>query len=79
MLSFADLRTFSNSDERFSRCLECGRSLVLLPDDRRGGVCFDCLTLSVAGPKPCPDCGTVIPAEDRSIGCANCRWYPPPD
>ncbi len=76
MLSFADLRTFEAPDERFSHCLLCGRDLVLLPDDRRGGHCFDCLTLSVASPKPCPDCGAMIPGEDLGVGCANCHWYP---
>jgi hypothetical protein len=79
MLSFADTRTFGSSDERFSHCLFCGKLLVLLPEDRRGGSCFDCLTLSVAGPSPCPDCGAMIPAEERGTGCANCRWYPPAD
>ncbi len=79
MLSFADIRSYETSDERFSRCLLCGRNLVLLPDDRRGGCCFDCLTLSVPTPMPCPECGAMIPGEDRAVGCANCHWYPVPD
>ncbi|HXY46655.1 MAG TPA: hypothetical protein VEK13_02005 [Thermoplasmata archaeon] len=79
MLSFADIRTFGHSDERFSRCLVCGRTLILLPDDRREGCCFDCLTLSIAAPMPCPECGTMIPGEERGVGCSNCRWYPPQD
>ena len=76
MLSFADSRTFGTSDDRFSHCLFCGRSLILLPEDRRGGCCFDCLTLSVAASMACPDCGATISGEDRATGCANCRWYP---
>ncbi len=76
MLSFADARTFAGSDDRFSHCLVCGRDLVLLPEDRRGGCCFDCLTLSVPAPMSCPDCGVTIPGEERGTGCANCRWYP---
>jgi hypothetical protein len=79
MLSFADLRTFESSDDRFSRCQLCGRNLIVLPDDRRGGSCFDCLNLSVASPMPCPDCGTMIPAEDLAIGCSFCKWYPQQD
>lgn len=79
MLSFADIRTFGSSDDRFSHCLFCGKELVVLPDDRRGGCCFDCLTLSVASPVPCPDCGVMIPSEDRAFGCANCKWYPRQD
>ncbi len=76
MLSFADVRSFGQSDERYSHCQFCGRELVLLPEDRRGGACFDCLALSVAAPVPCPECGVTIPGEDRANGCANCRWYP---
>jgi hypothetical protein len=76
MLSFADLRGSQGSDERFSRCLQCGRGIVLLADDRRGGLCFDCLSLSVPEPMACPDCGATIAGEDRGVGCSNCRWYP---
>jgi len=79
MLSFADSRSFGTSDERFSRCVFCGKDLVLLPEDRRGGSCFDCLALAVAPPVPCPDCGTMIPGEDRAVGCSNCKWYPRQD
>ncbi len=76
MLSFSDSRGFDVADERFARCLFCGKDLVLLPDDRRGGKCFDCLTLSFAPSVPCPSCGATIPGEERAVGCANCRWYP---
>ncbi len=76
MLSFADSRGFDSSDERFSHCQFCGRNLVVLPDDRRGGSCFDCLALSVAAPTRCPECGSMIPGEERGTGCANCRWFP---
>jgi hypothetical protein len=76
MLSFADSRSFETLDERFSHCLFCGRTVVILPEDRRGGSCFDCLALSVAAPSPCPECQTLIPGEDRALGCSECGWYP---
>jgi len=79
MLLFSDLRSFSSPEERFSRCLFCGRELVLLPEDRRGGACFDCLALAVAPAAACPECGTVIPGEERALGCPACRWYPSRD
>ncbi len=76
MLSFADSRSFGASDDRFAHCLYCGKSLVVLPEDRREGSCFDCLALSVAAPVPCPECGFSIPGEERASGCPSCRWYP---
>ncbi|HYA57893.1 MAG TPA: hypothetical protein VEH57_05465 [Thermoplasmata archaeon] len=76
MLSFADSRGFDAPDDRWSRCLYCGKELVLLPNDRRGGRCYDCLVLSVAPPSLCPNCGATIPGEDRGSGCSNCRWFP---
>ncbi|HTT73757.1 MAG TPA: hypothetical protein VMG99_06395 [Thermoplasmata archaeon] len=76
MLSFSDSRGFPSPDERYGSCLYCGRGIVLLPDDRRRGSCFDCLSLSVPAPVPCPDCGATIPGEERAVGCANCGWYP---
>jgi len=76
MLSFADSRSFDLPDERFSRCIFCGKELVLLPDDRRGGACFDCLALSVRPAAACPSCGSMIPGDERGVGCANCHWYP---
>jgi len=76
MLSFGDIRTFEASDERFSHCLYCGRLIAVLPDDCRGGSCFDCLALSVPPPVPCPECSARIPGEDRALGCSQCGWYP---
>jgi hypothetical protein len=76
MLYFSDSRGFEASEEREAHCLFCGRDLVLLPDDRRHGSCFDCLSLSVPADVPCPDCGAVMPGEARSTGCAACGWYP---
>ena len=76
MLSFADSRIFEPSEDRFSHCLFCGKGLVLLPDDRRQGSCFDCLALSVPGPVPCPECRAEIPGDERGVGCASCGWYP---
>ena len=46
MLLFADQRSFPSSDERFQHCTGCGKDLVVLPNDRRGGSCYDCLSLS---------------------------------
>jgi hypothetical protein len=76
MLSFADSRSFDLPEDRLSRCLFCGKDLVVLPDDRRGGACFDCLALSVRPPALCPSCGITIPGEERALGCASCGWYP---
>jgi hypothetical protein len=79
MLLFSDLRDFASEEERFSRCRFCGREIVLLPDDRRRGACFDCLALSVPAPGSCPSCGAMIPGEERALGCPECRWYPARD
>jgi hypothetical protein len=76
MLYFADTRVFETSEEGPSHCLFCGKDLVLLPDDRRQGSCFDCLALSLPAAAPCPACQSVIPAEERSTGCSACGWYP---
>jgi hypothetical protein len=76
MLSFADNRGFPSSDERYARCLFCGKEMVVLPNDRRAGSCFDCLSLSVPVARPCPGCGSFIPGEERAVGCSACGWYP---
>jgi hypothetical protein len=76
MLSFSDVREVGTRDERLSRCLYCGRTLVVLPDDRRNGSCFDCLALSVPDPAFCPECRAEIPGEDRALGCSECGWFP---
>ncbi len=79
MLLFSDPRSVASSEERFSRCLYCGRELVLLPNDRRGGACFDCLALAVPPAVACPQCGSTIAGEERALGCPECRWYPGSD
>ncbi len=76
MLLFADSRGFESSEERLSHCLFCGKELVLLPDDRRQGSCFDCLALSVPSAVACPECNAEIPGEERGVGCSECGWYP---
>ena len=76
MLLFADSRRFSSSEERLSRCVFCDKDLVLLPDDRRRGACFDCLELAVPMSVPCPSCGNEIDGGARALGCPDCRWYP---
>ena len=40
-----DRRIFSAPEERFSTCPGCGTDLVVLPNDRRHGLCFDCSML----------------------------------
>jgi hypothetical protein len=76
MLSFADIRGYESSEERLSHCHFCGKELVLLPDDRRQGNCFDCLSLSLPASLPCPVCRTEVPGDARAAGCTECGWYP---
>jgi hypothetical protein len=76
MLSFADIRSLDSSEERLSHCVFCGKDLVVLPDDRRQGSCFDCLSLALPSPVPCPECGAEIAGEERAAGCVRCGWYP---
>ncbi len=76
MLSFSDGRAFSTPEERFQPCLYCGKALVLLPEDRRGGACFDCLSLLGPEPRPCPECGVEIAPSRRAAGCVVCGWSP---
>ncbi len=76
MLSFGDNRGFATADERYARCLFCGKEMVVLPNDRRAGSCFDCLSLSLPIARPCPACGTTIPGDERATGCGACGWYP---
>lgn len=42
-----DLRhyAFSGSYDNHTACRKCGTSLMILPDDRRNGFCFDCIDL----------------------------------
>jgi hypothetical protein len=76
MLLFADHRVFPSVEERFQHCMFCGKDLVILPDDRRGGACFDCLSLLGDEEAACPDCGEPIPFDRRAAGCASCGWFP---
>ena len=76
MLLFADHRVFSSVEDRFQRCTFCGKDLVVLPDDRRGGACFDCLSLVGTDASPCPSCGAPIARERRGAGCPECGWFP---
>ena len=39
----ADVRAFENPSDMLGHCRKCGCQLVMLPDDRRCGYCFDCL------------------------------------
>ena len=76
MLSFADSRSFTAFDDRFQHCTSCGRDLVVLPNDRRGGSCFDCLSLLGAELAPCPECQYEIEPARRGLGCPRCGWLP---
>ena len=37
-----DARRFNEPEDSLSSCRGCGLTLVLLPDDRRHGLCHDC-------------------------------------
>ncbi|MFZ0699181.1 MAG: hypothetical protein WAN74_03195 [Thermoplasmata archaeon] len=76
MLLFADHRSFSVPDDRYSHCVFCGKDLVVLPGDRRGSSCFDCLPLLGPEPAPCPECDYEIPGSRRAFGCPSCGWFP---
>ncbi|MGI0133084.1 MAG: hypothetical protein ACREDK_08390 [Thermoplasmata archaeon] len=79
MLSFADNRSFTTVEDRYQHCTFCGRDLVVLPNDRRGGACFDCLSLLGPDAVPCPACGYEIPPTRRALGCLRCGWFPERD
>ena len=76
MLASADRRSFPAREERYQHCVFCGKDLVVLPNDRRGGACFDCLILASAVVVPCPDCGTELAADALETNCPNCGWSP---
>ncbi|MCI4362657.1 MAG: hydrogenase maturation nickel metallochaperone HypA, partial [Thermoplasmata archaeon] len=59
-------------EDRFQRCTFCGKDLVVLPNDRRGGACFDCLSLMGPDPIPCAECGADVPLPQRASGCPRC-------
>lgn len=75
MLSFADSREFVSPEDRFQRCAFCGRPLVVLPDDRRGGACFDCLSILGDSSASCPDCGAESDGDLRLSGCPRCGSF----
>jgi len=75
MLLFADQRSFSTSEDRFQHCAICGKDLVVLPNDRRGGSCYDCLSLSGTELIDCPECGASIAPGQRLTGCPHCGFY----
>jgi hypothetical protein len=41
-----DRRVFTEEKEKLTSCVTCGIDLVVLPNDRRSGHCFDCLRLT---------------------------------
>jgi hypothetical protein len=76
MLAPADSRRFLAGEDRFQRCAFCNRELVVLPNDRRGGACFDCLVLLGAHSMACPVCGTDLAPVFQTEGCPECGWRP---
>lgn len=76
MLLFADHRVFPVHEDRVQNCAFCGKTLMVLPDDKRGGACFDCLVMVEPESVPCPECQAEIPAARRAAGCFECGWYP---
>ena len=72
MLSFSDHRSFPTSEDRFQRCTHCGKELVVLPNDRRGGACFDCFSLLGEPTTECAVCGTELSPPHRVGGCPAC-------
>ncbi|MCI4349188.1 MAG: hypothetical protein L3J93_03085 [Thermoplasmata archaeon] len=76
MLSATDHRSFSSVEDRYQRCLFCGKNLVVLPDDHRDGCCFDCRSLLGLERIPCPECGQEM-AIEASASCGRCGWSAP--
>ena len=74
MLAAADLRSFAADEDRVQACTYCGRLIFVLPNDRRGGSCFDCLSFFPSEPGRCPECAQEIPGTMRGVGCPNCGW-----
>ncbi|MCK4444853.1 MAG: hypothetical protein KAW09_09930 [Thermoplasmata archaeon] len=37
-----DVRQFSDRNESAGVCRKCGCTIILLPEDKRNGFCFDC-------------------------------------
>jgi len=79
MLLFADHRVFPSGEDRFQHCTVCGKNLVVLPDDRRAGVCFDCQPHVGVEVTPCPVCGSEAPPSVRALGCPDCGFVPRPE
>ncbi len=72
MLVEADVRTFLSGEEKFQHCLQCGKELVVLPDDRRHGLCFDCSTPLGPLSSDCPSCGFWLEVDLRPTPCPRC-------
>jgi hypothetical protein len=76
MLALSDSRRPAVVEERYGRCLYCGKALVLLPDDRRRGACYDCFSFVGLEPVNCPECATELAPSLRESGCGHCGWSP---
>jgi uncharacterized protein with PIN domain len=76
MLAFSDIRSYAAPEERFTHCLYCGRGLYVLSNDRRGGACFDCLSLLGPEATRCSECGAEIAPAQREGGCPSCSRLP---
>ncbi len=69
-----DTRGIISPEERVQHCLCCDRAIVVLPNDHRGGYCFDCLSFEDSGIEVCPECRTPLLSENRHTFCHICGW-----
>lgn len=76
MLLFADNRSFDAAEDRFQHCTICGKDLVVLPNDRRGGSCFDCLSFAALEYEECAECGAPRVAGRLLLACPRCGAVP---
>ncbi|MCL4326168.1 MAG: hypothetical protein M1481_05035 [Candidatus Thermoplasmatota archaeon] len=40
---FIDKRTFGDINDGVSQCLSCGKLIIILPFDKRHGLCMECM------------------------------------
>lgn len=71
-----DRRSFSSEDEKHQHCVCCEKDLVVLPNDRRRGYCFDCLSLTGSTFDRCPQCHFAMDDEPPFEMCHCCGWAP---
>jgi hypothetical protein len=69
-----DRRSFASAEEKLQHCICCDKDLVVLPNDRRRGYCFDCLCLSGSTYDRCPQCQTFMDDDPPFESCSRCGW-----